>query len=133
MDDSEEPKWISLLKDNNSEANQFPRLQISKHLLVLVPNIEVNEALHPNLNKYVCKRSDNSEYSRSQSLNSDILFLGPKDSSHCVHQQLLLLANHLPVHQLHVCVLVIQQLHQILFQPEPGPNPETCAVDVQLG
>ena len=28
--------------------------------------------------------------------------LCPKDSSHCVHQQLLLLANHLPVHQLHV-------------------------------
>ena len=81
----------------------------------------------------ICNRSDYSEYYRSQSLNSDILYLGPKDSSHCVHQQLLLLANHLPVHQLHVGVLVIQQLHQILFQPEPGPNPETCAVDVQLG
>ena len=33
MNDSEEPKWLSLMKDNNSEANQFPMLQISKHLL----------------------------------------------------------------------------------------------------
>ena len=31
-----------------------------------------------------------------------LLYLGPEDSSHRVHQQLLLLANHLPVHQLHV-------------------------------
>ena len=44
MDDHEEQKWISLLKDNNSDAYQFPRLQISKHLLfdaVLVPHLEV--------------------------------------------------------------------------------------------
>ena len=44
MDDSEEPKWMSLLKDNNPETNEFPRLQISKHLLfeaALVPHMEV--------------------------------------------------------------------------------------------
>ena len=64
--------------------------------------------------KNICNRSDNSEYCRSQSLNSVLLFLGPKDLLHYVHQQLLLLANHIPVQQLHVCVLVIQQLHQIL-------------------
>ena len=51
------------------------------------------------------------------------LYLGPRDSS-CVHQQLLLLANHLTVHQLYVCAqdkdvggwhrsLVIQQLNQL--------------------
>ena len=42
MDDSEEQKWISLIKDNNSDANQSPRLQISEHLLfeaVLVPQL----------------------------------------------------------------------------------------------
>ena len=40
MDDSEEPKWINILKDNNSEENQLPRIQLSEHLLleaVLVP------------------------------------------------------------------------------------------------
>ena len=44
MDDGEEPKWINLLKDNISEVNQFPRLQISEHSLfevVLVPHLEV--------------------------------------------------------------------------------------------
>ena len=44
MNDSKKPKWISLLKDNNYEANQFPRLQISEHLLfeaVLVHHLEV--------------------------------------------------------------------------------------------
>ena len=43
MDDNEEPKWISLIKDNNSETNQFPRLQISEHLpfeAVYVPQLE---------------------------------------------------------------------------------------------
>ena len=30
---------------------------------------------------------------------SHIFNLGHKNSSHCVHQQILLLANHLPVHQ----------------------------------
>ena len=42
MDDSEEPKLISLVKDNDSEENQFPRLQITVHLIidaVLVPHI----------------------------------------------------------------------------------------------
>ena len=42
MDDSEEPKCISLLKDNNSKANQFPRLHISEYLqfeAVLVPQL----------------------------------------------------------------------------------------------
>ena len=115
------------------------------------------------LSHNICNRSDYSEYSeyyRSQSLNRDILYLGPKDSSHYVHQQLLLLANHLPVHQLHVGAqdkddliffsevhkhddlmvvggwhrsLVIQELRKLLFQPEPSPDPETCAIDSVLG
>ena len=63
---------------------------------------EQSMVLKSQFKKNICNRSDNSEYCRSQSLNSDILYLDPKDSSHCVHQQLLLLANHLPVHQLHV-------------------------------
>ena len=44
MDDSEEPKWISLLKDSYFEVNQFPELTISENLLfvvVLMPQIEV--------------------------------------------------------------------------------------------
>ena len=44
MDESEEPKWISLLKGSNFEANQFLRLQISDYLLfeaVLVTHLEV--------------------------------------------------------------------------------------------
>ena len=44
MDDSEEQKWISLLKDKICDTNQFLRLQISEHLLfeaVLVPHLEV--------------------------------------------------------------------------------------------
>ena len=44
MDDSEEPKWLSLLKDDLFDANEFPRLQIYKCLIfeaVLVPHVEV--------------------------------------------------------------------------------------------
>ena len=67
---------------------------------------------YPPFTLFICNRSDYSEYCRSLSLNSDILYLGHKDSSHCVHQQLLLLANHIPVHQLFVGALVIQQIHQ---------------------
>ena len=32
-------------------------------------------------------------------IRNHILYLGPRYSSHCVHQKLLLLANHLTVHQ----------------------------------
>ena len=44
MDNSEEPKMISLMKDKSSEANQLSRLQIYEHLqfeAVLVPHLEV--------------------------------------------------------------------------------------------
>ena len=44
MDDSEEPKWVNLLKDNNYEANQLSSLQIYEHFIfeaVLVPHLEV--------------------------------------------------------------------------------------------
>ena len=44
MDDSGEPKFISILKDNNSEANKFLSLQIYEHFqieTVLVPHLEV--------------------------------------------------------------------------------------------
>ena len=44
MDDSEETKSISLLKDNNFEANQIPRIQVSKHLIFeadLLPHFEI--------------------------------------------------------------------------------------------
>ena len=57
-------------------------------------------------------------------IHNHILYLGPRDASHCVHQQPLLLANHLTVHQLYVGAqdkdvggwhrsMVIQQLHQL--------------------
>ena len=77
-------------------------------------------------------------------IHNHILYLGPRDSSHCVHQQLILLGNHLTVrvHQLYVCVQDKDVgaktgpwsfNSSINFQPEPGPYPETCAVDVLLG
>ena len=78
-----------------------------------------------------------------------VFHLGSEDSSHCAHNQLLLLGDHLFVHQLHVCAkeegslslppapgvhqheqlcvaqswcrsLVTQQLFQLLPEPEPG-------------
>ena len=44
VNDSEEPMCLSLLKDNTFEANWFPSLQKSEHLLfeaVLMPRLEV--------------------------------------------------------------------------------------------
>ena len=44
MDESEEPKWIIFLEDNNYEVNQLPRLQISEQLPFedfLMPHLEV--------------------------------------------------------------------------------------------
>ena len=35
-------------------------------------------------------------------IHNHILYLCPRDSSHCAHQKLLLIANHLTVHQLYV-------------------------------
>ena len=53
-------------------------------------------------------------------IHNHILYLGPRESSHCVYQQLLLIANHLTVHQLYVGAQDkdfggwhIQQLHQL--------------------
>ena len=44
MNDSDESMRIDLFKDNNSEANQFPRLQIFEHLFfeaVILPHLEI--------------------------------------------------------------------------------------------